>query len=536
MIPQIKTLDESKTYSLQNEISIIRQCTNQDEINYQCDLLLQEVDHLKRQIEKGYEYDKDELTCLMNDLKLKLMIVKQVKQKIEYALQNIRMSGKNGDLSIQLFNHLLELNSRKQFEILFLFHNFDLSYRETEIIGYFCELAKKFSTIRFALGYYHDMSCFYDRKSQINFNLTSKFNELKNFQTKTLSNAMDVRIELSNLDWQSKSHKLVINVFKKYRSFKDHFTNSYSEQIIKFLYHEDEVKRMLNYNNIHFFSFKQNSTHINKKELDFYFSNQYLLKLMYEAKEICYLKDLYFLKRYKFYNLTSYLNKNKEFQNSDKYPKNVSKYPINLQKYSKSSFSEQNQLIMFDLVTLKYSDKIFEPTKGLFLASANCVLGLKDQVIWVEILTSNDSIERILDIHLTAKYFIELFNSKKTNSSIRLVDLRKITGGSEKHMIGSIIEGNLNPNLNFPCKSKIENLGAFTHFTYEKTNGQMIVIDLRTYQLSEKEFLITEPVIFSTVFPNRFSSSNFEFKGIEKFKLEHNCSSVCKELNLKEFK
>jgi len=38
------------------------------------------------------------------------------------------------------------------------------------------------------------------------------------------------------------------------------------------------------------------------------------------------------------------------------------------------------------------------------------------------------------------------------------------------------------------------------------------------------------------VFPNRFSSSNFEFKGIEKFKLEHNCSSVCKELNLKEFK
>ena len=211
MIPQIKTLDESKTYSLQNEISIIRQCTSQEEINYQCDLLLQEIADLKRKIEQDYE--KNDLTRLMNELRLKLIIVKEVKQKIENSLQNIRVNTKNFDLSKQLFNHLFYMNNVKQFEILFLFHNYDLKHRESGIISYFCELVKKYPEVKFAIGYYYDISRFYEKKSQIWFNLTSEFNEFKNFQVKNFSNAMDIRIELANLDWQSKSHKLVINIF-----------------------------------------------------------------------------------------------------------------------------------------------------------------------------------------------------------------------------------------------------------------------------------------------------------------------------------
>ena len=84
-----------------------------------------------------------------------------------------------------------------------------------------------------------------------------------------------------------------------------------------------------------------------------------------------------------------------------------------------------------------------------------------------------------------------------------------------------------------PSESVYEAMQCFTHFTYEKTNRSLIVIDLRTLHL-RNEFIITEPVVFSTI-PERFSSSNLGLKGIEDFKSQHKCNAYCKEIGLKAF-
>lgn len=75
---------------------------------------------------------------------------------------------------------------------------------------------------------------------------------------------------------------------------------------------------------------------------------------------------------------------------------------------------------------------------------------------------------------------------------------------------------------------------CFSHFTYSKTNGKLCVLDLRTIQTEKNMFVISEPVIFSTM-QNRFGSSDLGIKALEKFRCEHKCNSMCKTLGLREF-
>ncbi|KAF0519076.1 kinase-like protein [Gigaspora margarita] len=61
-------------------------------------------------------------------------------------------------------------------------------------------------------------------------------------------------------------------------------------------------------------------------------------------------------------------------------------------------------------------------------------------------------------------------------------------------------------------------LEAFAHFTYQYTDGYLVVYDLQGVSLN-KEFLLTDPAIHC-IDISRFGSTNFGVKGIKEFFLK----------------
>ncbi|GBB86404.1 hypothetical protein RclHR1_12840002 [Rhizophagus clarus] len=76
-------------------------------------------------------------------------------------------------------------------------------------------------------------------------------------------------------------------------------------------------------------------------------------------------------------------------------------------------------------------------------------------------------------------------------------------------------------------------LEAFVHFTYNYTEGYLVVCDLQGIELNN-EFLLTDPAIHC-IDPLRFGKTNFGEKGIKQLFLEnHRCNEICKKLNLSD--
>jgi hypothetical protein len=76
-------------------------------------------------------------------------------------------------------------------------------------------------------------------------------------------------------------------------------------------------------------------------------------------------------------------------------------------------------------------------------------------------------------------------------------------------------------------------LQAFSHWTYERTNGQMIVVDLQGIVIGNKQkYLLTDPCIHSTDL-TRFGRSNLGIPGMKRFFQTHICNIICHALRLK---
>ncbi|CAB4439737.1 unnamed protein product [Rhizophagus irregularis] len=74
-------------------------------------------------------------------------------------------------------------------------------------------------------------------------------------------------------------------------------------------------------------------------------------------------------------------------------------------------------------------------------------------------------------------------------------------------------------------------LEAFVHFTYEYTEGYLVVCDLQGIELNN-EFILTDPAIHC-IDSLRFGRTNFGKEGIsELFLANHKCNDICKKLKL----
>ncbi|CAG8481305.1 32997_t:CDS:2 [Racocetra persica] len=80
---------------------------------------------------------------------------------------------------------------------------------------------------------------------------------------------------------------------------------------------------------------------------------------------------------------------------------------------------------------------------------------------------------------------------------------------------------------------KAENFYAFAHFTYQYTEGCLVVYDLQGADV-HNEFLLTDPVIHC-IDLLRFGTTNLGKSGIQKcFLAKHKCNDICKKLKIKQ--
>jgi hypothetical protein len=424
--------------------------------------------------------------------------------------------------------YLAKRKANSTFDVLFLFHLFNFRNDHTLFEYYHSKMKEKTSDkIRFATAFYTQ------NFNGPNYFEITQFRDFKNFNKKIIYNPNDVKAHILNLDWNEKSHKLVITLTKADRL----------ENFINFLFpsenlaNEDEVSKQIKYKNIHFKKVDFNKNQVDQAIVNQIFSEK-LLSLY--AEDLCqedYLRELYFLKRNLFTSSTDYKNSRKEKVFPLKYAKLKSqKIYSDYQTFKKESEYDFVKCEKTNWIDLKVKSDILEPTGNLYLILAS---NNQDKCrIWIEIFEDESSLKRILDIHFTAVCLVNHFKMRKLSSlKIKIAKINRLLFESlniSKMATFLCIDEDLSKaEIKTPGESVYEAMQCFTHFTYEKTNRALMVIDLRTLHL-RNEFVITEPVVFSTI-PERFSSSDLGLRGIEDFKSQHKCNAYCKEIGLKGF-
>ena len=79
-------------------------------------------------------------------------------------------------------------------------------------------------------------------------------------------------------------------------------------------------------------------------------------------------------------------------------------------------------------------------------------------------------------------------------------------------------------------------LQAFSHWTYKRTNGIMIVVDLQGIDIGDNEtYLLTDPCIHLTNLM-RFGKTNLGKPGMKRFFQTHVCNAICHALRLERHK
>ncbi|RYH27428.1 hypothetical protein EON65_13545 [archaeon] len=73
---------------------------------------------------------------------------------------------------------------------------------------------------------------------------------------------------------------------------------------------------------------------------------------------------------------------------------------------------------------------------------------------------------------------------------------------------------------------------AFSHWTYQVTNGMLMVVDCQGgYDAKSRRFILTDPAIHCKN-PLMFGKTNMQTKGMQNFFKSHKCNACCKEMGL----
>jgi hypothetical protein len=82
----------------------------------------------------------------------------------------------------------------------------------------------------------------------------------------------------------------------------------------------------------------------------------------------------------------------------------------------------------------------------------------------------------------------------------------------------------------------VDMLSTFSHWTYEQSDGYLMVVDLQGAVVSEAgetTILLTDPAIHC-IDVTRFSATNLNHHGMKIFFARHKCNAVCHKLKLKK--
>jgi hypothetical protein len=514
-----------------------------DEINDYCDSLIVEIESL---IEKKVQ--KFDISGDIDDLKYKLNLLVYVKEKViernekeksnnfslflkliisnclTFLIKKIKIDDKILEYYFKLIENIFEkcekIKSNKNLDVLFLFHQFNLEDNE-KISNYIIENCKRYSSTRFAIGYYFKSNWFsiIYKLCLADFNITDKFmirevkmNEIKN--------------EIIYLTWKNQK-KLVINIGK------EKYLNEFFQTKCNILLEKMEI------------NFEK--YFINSKEFEqIHGIFNFLSELVLNYSNINYYKELQFLKRHQFKSQDEYLNaKETKYYKYSQFEKENEMFKIDIKMFNQSKISILDLNNCFDKgynYDIYFERKTVEPSVNAFVRSSFyhqwfSFSPFERKHIWLEIINNEESFMRILNIHLTTKSYVDKFNNllNEKKTKMPLINISKIGLGRYKDVLFFANFVDLDSKyINIQKQDSQTNdiIDAISHYSYQTSEGSLVVFDIRPIKINNS-ILITEPIIFS-ILPNTFSSSNLGLKGIAQFKANHICNKVCKELEFEK--
>jgi len=423
---------------------------------------------------------------------------------------NEKLDDSRINLADKLIDKLKRIETSQRFDILIILHDFEIDNFISKCIE---NIKKKFSSIKFAVISYKKR---WHQSLVQNYDLKVLFQDFDGSSNLLKDISIErIKEEIVYLKWRDDSSKLVINMGRD-----DSFLNSFitirtsNSDILKkkeIIFEKCMIK--------------------NEKDFERVF-NDNIDKFLENISKINCSKELYFLKRNFFKNYEEY----KQEKYYDKFKDNYDKL-LNIGfwlEIQELHFKNRGQTNKYWL----YFDQITEPIRNFYLGSANLSKRLSNYLCWIEIFNDKESMHRIIDIHLTAETFIKQFENdfRKKIDKCQNIDIPKIGFGDYHDISFLVYFSNLDLNysaLKNPDEQTEEVIQALAHYSYNVSNGELIVFDIRPIT-NQNSILITEPIIYSKD-SNKFASSNLGLKGIKNFMDEHKCNSICKKMEFVKF-
>jgi hypothetical protein len=143
---------------------------------------------------------------------------------------------------------------------------------------------------------------------------------------------------------------------------------------------------------------------------------------------------------------------------------------------------------------------------------------------------------RDVEMQTVAKYYADQFNEYNPPKKVDFVKawLLKLEDRQGKPLCGveRFIEGSYrkhNNNFGYVSEDDRNTPQAFSHFTYEASNHQMLVCDIQG--VSD---LYTDPQLHCVDNKHNFGKGNLGQRGIDRFLQTHRCNVICRYLKLPE--
>lgn len=139
-----------------------------------------------------------------------------------------------------------------------------------------------------------------------------------------------------------------------------------------------------------------------------------------------------------------------------------------------------------------------------------------------------------------AKAFNKEFGTSRPLHYRQPIVMKVITGPQSPFESGSYVlveaylEGEFirwNNNWDYVNEEDKSSLQAFSHFTFEKTNGKLLICDIQGVK-DKNQYVLTDPAIHSDT-QGKYGGNDFGPEGMEAFFTTHSCENYCSKIGLK---
>lgn len=372
----------------------------------------------------------------------------------------------------------------------------------------------------------------------------SSFLNYKNFKKPEfkeykLLRLKDVRNNVLNMSWGCNTLKILCNLSSiecahkiKQRELNE-FLNSYFD---------DQWQQLMNHKKIMVLNCRMN----NVAELKNFFEKEIHRKLILCQKDFYLRENLAILKRIPIKKIEDFINIEKSsylpvYTLNQHVPCVVNQYKMQFKDNHYDNYEDKRncielvgktELIIHNSLNFLKSSILHEATsyriglvqilKGILSASL-----LKSGVV-LQTFYNDEISYKFLEIHATTQYFLKRFNNHFDAGLIKIADACLFEINSRKtYSLLSDIKIDQFKTFNELHEEEKIYVDAFTHYCYEASKHNLIIIDLST-RYNKGYIWLNDPVIISK--QAKYGSSDLGEKAMQDIMLNHNCNKICAKI------